>query len=140
MTAYPDLSPYEYSEHDPSRKTVNIGWLGVGSMFNVGDSEPEFRHALLELIAHGDVNLTRGWHRCEFCDAEPGIEVPFESAQQGRVFLGHAEVHVLGTDGVVYAAPTMVYHYVAEHGYLPPQQFIDAVSHAVTQLGRSRGM
>jgi hypothetical protein len=88
-----------------------------GGAFEVGETGAEFRGALLELIAHEDVNLTRGWHACEFCDAEPGIEVPCASARHGRVYLGHAEVHVLGADEVVHAAPTMVLHYVDAHGY-----------------------
>lgn len=139
MTVYTDLSPYEYQDHDPAHRMVNVGWLGRGTAFETGVTTPEFRQEVLELIAHQDVNLTRGWHLCEFCDAEPGIEVACESAQGGKVFLGHSEIHVLGADDVVYAAPTMVYHYVDEHGYRPPQQFIDAVSYAAAQLRGSRG-
>ena len=43
------------------------------------------------------------------------------------VWLGNGEIRVTGEDGTVYAAPTMIAHYVAEHHYLPPQEFVDAV-------------
>ena len=32
-----------------------------------------------------------------------------------------------GATGRVYAAPTLIWHYVTEHGYRPPDEFIDAV-------------
>ncbi|MCX7805518.1 MAG: hypothetical protein N3A38_10060 [Planctomycetota bacterium] len=37
------------------------------------------------------------------------------------------EIRVLGRDGKIYAAPTLIYHYVVAHKYRPPQEFIDAV-------------
>lgn len=43
------------------------------------------------------------------------------------VWLGNGEVEVKGAAGSGYRAPTLLYHYVTEHGYLPPQEFIDAV-------------
>jgi hypothetical protein len=41
--------------------------------------------------------------------------------------LGNGEVRVRAPDGQWYAAPTLVAHYVAGHGYLPPRPFVDAV-------------
>jgi hypothetical protein len=41
--------------------------------------------------------------------------------------LGAAEIHVDGDDGSAYAAPSLIVHYVREHGYRPPRQFRAAV-------------
>jgi len=41
--------------------------------------------------------------------------------------LGHAEIWVEREDGTQIAAPNLVYHYVTEHQYRPPDYFIDAV-------------
>jgi hypothetical protein len=41
--------------------------------------------------------------------------------------LGNGEVRVRAPGGQWYAAPTLVAHYVAGHGYLPPRPFVDAV-------------
>ena len=41
--------------------------------------------------------------------------------------LGSAEIRVLGGGGKVYAAPNLIYHYVAKHKYRPPEEFIEAV-------------
>ncbi len=56
--------------------------------------------------------LTRGWHFCPFCgDADAR---------------GSAEIRIQG-NGVVYAAPTLIAHYVAVHRYAPPPEFIDSL-------------
>ncbi len=38
-----------------------------------------------------------------------------------------AEIRVLGKNGKSYAAPNLIYHYIKDCGYFPPQEFIDAV-------------
>ena len=68
---------------------------------------------------------TLGYHKCPFCrDSSFGILV-----QHGREKrrLGSAEIRVLGRENVVYAAPDLIYHYVVEHYYRPPDEFIQAV-------------
>ena len=37
------------------------------------------------------------------------------------------QIRVLSKKGNWYAAPTLVYHYVAQHGYRTPAEFIEAV-------------
>ncbi|MEJ7786715.1 MAG: hypothetical protein WKF96_18085 [Solirubrobacteraceae bacterium] len=51
------------------------------------------------------------------------------------VRLRNGEIRVTGEDGTVYAAPTMIAHYVAEHDYLPPQEFVDALLPARRRAG-----
>jgi hypothetical protein len=48
-------------------------------------------------------------------------------ARGKRVLLGCAEVWVRGIDGVWYAAPTLILHYVQAHRYKPPEEFIQTV-------------
>jgi len=50
-----------------------------------------------------------------FCRSQVwGLEV----ARKGKtIFLGSAEVRVKGQDGKVYAAPNLIYHYVAEENH-----------------------
>jgi hypothetical protein len=35
---------------------------------------------------------------------------------------------------MIYVAPVLIYHYVAVHGYLPPDQFIEAVMNGTPVL------
>ncbi|MGH3310044.1 MAG: hypothetical protein ACRDP3_05595, partial [Streptomyces sp.] len=44
------------------------------------------------------------------------------------VTLGNAEVRVISRHGRWLIAPTLVHHYVNEHSYLPPEEFIEAVT------------
>ena len=44
-----------------------------------------------------------------------------------QLMLGTAEIRAYGANGVLYAAPTLIYHYVAKHHYQPPDEFIQAV-------------
>ncbi|HEX9519823.1 MAG TPA: hypothetical protein VF940_27070 [Streptosporangiaceae bacterium] len=41
--------------------------------------------------------------------------------------LGDCEIMVRGATGLVDAAPSLVAHYLAQHSYLPPSGFIEAV-------------
>ncbi|MFT7839011.1 hypothetical protein Q5530_22960 [Saccharothrix sp. BKS2] len=127
MATYEDLTPYEYLTPDEGTgRLVNVGWLGRGSRFGVGAPEPGLVEALLTLAAFRRAHVTRGHHLCELCERHPGqdaLRVPFEPAEGGEVSLGNGEVHVPGPGGFVYAAPTLVAHYVDRHGYRPPADF-----------------
>jgi hypothetical protein len=45
----------------------------------------------------------------------------------GTVWLGHAEIRVPWRPAAMFAAPTLVWHYVTAHSYQPPESFVDAV-------------
>lgn len=121
MGYYEDLTPYEYAGYEPDGRTVNVGWLSGVHPFNKGETPEAFRARLLNFCVPDHlVRLMRGFHICEFCDfAEAWSEKRSQS-------MGNGEIRVIG-EGVVYAAPTMIYHYVTEHGYRPPDAFIGAV-------------
>ncbi|WP_405055856.1 hypothetical protein OG474_24300 [Kribbella sp. NBC_01505] len=125
MTYFPDLSTYEYGEAE--RPMVNVGWLGRGQAFASGSVAPEVVDGLAQL-AMDEQNVYRGWHNCEFCAEESPIEFP--APDGSSLLLGHAEVHVAGPDGAVYAAPTLILHYITAHEYRPPADFLYAVQQA----------
>ena len=50
---------------------------------------------------------------------------------------GNGEIRVVDVMGTTYVAPVLILHYVAEHGYLPPKEFVDAV--CVIPSGRFDG-
>lgn len=45
-----------------------------------------------------------------------------------KMLLGSAEIRVPGKGVKSYAAPNLLYHYIKDCGYLPPQEFLDAVN------------
>jgi hypothetical protein len=46
--------------------------------------------------------------------------------------LGNGEIHV-SAGGIywTYSAPTLIYHYILRHQYLPPKEFLDAVDRLI---------
>jgi hypothetical protein len=125
MTAYPDLSPYQYTPGTDGN-VVNVGWLGRESKFVAGSLDKRFRFELRKR-AENPINVMRGWHDCELCDAESPIRIGPLAGVHGHISLGTGELWVTGDKGVIYAAPTLIVHYVEDHGYVPPAAFVSAL-------------
>lgn len=60
----------------------------------------------------------RGYHWCPWC-------APSFAGLLGDCPRGSAEIRVTG-DGLAYAAPKLIAHYVESRNYLPPAQFVRA--------------
>ena len=126
MTYFADLSLYRFHtfQQQLDTKLLNVGWLDSGAPFNKGRVDQEIVERLLGLCRN-PVNLCRGYHSCQYCERHPGILTMQLNGQ--NVALGNGEIRVSGKDGVVYAAPTLICHYIQEHGYRPPDEFLFAV-------------
>jgi hypothetical protein len=128
MTWFADLTPYTYDAHAvggaPDPGALNVGWLDRGHSYPTGDTTPDFHRRLTRLCVEHAENKTRGWHHCAFCSREHPILMHEVAPPAG---VGDAEIRVRHPDGVRFAAPNLVCHYVTAHRYLPPQPFIDAV-------------
>ncbi|ACY99129.1 hypothetical protein [Thermomonospora curvata] len=112
-----DLSLYVYREFlIPMR---SIGWLGRehgipgAGMASLGSADLSRLKSASWILS----TLTLGWHDCEFCDGEEGFE-------------GNGEYHYYFQDGSTYSAPMMILHYVEEHGYRPPEDFLERLRKA----------
>src|ERR1700741_5638191 len=131
MAFYPDLTPYEYGRAEPQLNILNVGWLSNEHSFPRATPDSRLVDAVRRLVAH-PLNLVRGFHVCEFCP------LPFRKPSAGGIPMpdpipgttGNGEIRVLGADGVTFVAPVLILHYIAEHQYSPPQQFVDAVLQA----------
>jgi hypothetical protein len=127
VTFFPDGSRYAYGEPDGA---INVAWLDAQHPFPTGDAPPDFIASLVRACRQS-VNGTRGLHVCELCPPGSGTAWPPEPNvirhDEGDLVVGSAEIRVRANDGIVYAAPTMVVHYVLAHRYLPPAAFVEAV-------------
>ncbi|MFH8981160.1 DUF7919 family protein [Streptomyces varsoviensis] len=124
MTYYADLSPYEYS--DPAPPALNIGWLSSEHDYPRGLA-PNGLVARLRTLAKNLENVYRGVHFCELC---PTLDAAREHLHSEGLSLGTGEIWVTGSNGVTYAAPSLIIHYIVDHGYLPPEEFRTAVMEA----------
>ena len=130
MTYFPDGSPYAYLAEVRDESAVNIGWLDGGIPYPTREVPVAFVRRLRDICRSG-VNRTRGLHQCNLCPADQGTNWPPSPttirASAGDYVVGGAEIRVPGRDGIVYASPDMIIHYVEAHGYRPPDDFIEAV-------------
>jgi hypothetical protein len=104
---FADLTPYQYSASQtlPEGNRVNIGWLDPAHPISPSEPPNELIWALHKLVQH-PVRIIPGLHVCEFCGDAAGT----------------GEIEVVARD-VIYVAPTLIAHYVFEHGYRPPVEF-----------------
>ena len=117
MTYFPDLGTRTYV--GDGERFRAIGWLNPEHSYNRGDVPSEFVDRLKAFVEHQHLSITFPWliscglHECEFCKGAMGggpCAVPFEAR--------------------LYVFPAMIVHYIEEHSYRPPDEFIRAVMHA----------
>lgn len=118
MVHYPDL------DTNSLEQAIRIGWLDRDQPFSKGVADPAFVEKL-KVYYDRRVRQSRGFHVCPFCE-ERRFGLPVELGGK-MLTLGSAEIEVRDVQGRIYVAPDLLYHYITEHGYLPPREFIDAV-------------
>lgn len=123
MTFIADLRPCSYLSD--SARVLAVGWLSGDAAVARGDVDDSLFAKLMKLLVEPWQPLAiAGYHDCEFCRfsgsskrlTHGGITVEY----------GATNLFVPGED-VVYAAPSMIVHYIDSHGYAPPSVFRDAV-------------
>jgi hypothetical protein len=134
MTVYEDLKAYEYWSTGTISEVLNVGWLGKSHEFPQGEVSEKVVQKLADILLVGSqgkcqpiVNRMRGFFDCELCDAH-SEELKLKKGDR-TLLLGNAEILIPYSNkkGYYFSAPTLIYHYIIEHHYLPPQEFIDSL-------------
>jgi hypothetical protein len=113
---YEDLSPYQYRVPTGLPGVLNVGWVGHSAV-RADHIDDDVVQRLVR-FCEDPIFVTRGSHCCGLCD---------------RVY-GNGEIWISGDDSRVYASPAMLAHYVKVHRYLPPPEFLSAVTAATVPL------
>jgi hypothetical protein len=112
-----------------------VGWLG-SFVPTTGPTPDECIQRLFDAHADGwglsDGSL--GWHDCEICTTEaewyPGGKIGPVIRWQGCELRLYGAGHFLVRhEGQVYCCPALTLHYILDHGYRPPDEFVRAVLH-----------
>lgn len=120
---FKDMTSYSYGgKRDAS---LNIGWLERGHLVKKGEVPQAFLDRLWKYLRY-PVQVYRGFHTCTLCK-QTGFQIPIVEYMGEKRKVGYYEIRVWGKDNKVYAAPSMIFHYITCHQYRPPQEFIDAV-------------
>lgn len=121
---YPDGSKYVYTSQFEINNIINIGWLSHEFSFDKGKINADIKNKILEIIYLKQCNVTRGLHRCDFCKSENFVT----NNNNIKILLGHAEIWIPSINGnFIYASPTLIYHYIDQHNYLPPADYIESL-------------
>lgn len=121
---YADLERLDGRGQDEGSVVLAVGWL-TSNPFPKKEPIPEFLENLF-ILCQEPVEQTRGFHVCSFC-LEPVFGPMIVRRGTKSITLGTAEIRVRGIEPIVYSAPTLIYHYVADHHYAPPDEFVEAV-------------
>jgi hypothetical protein len=127
MAHFPDLSPYGYG-HRSHPGVVHVGWLDGVHAYPKGRVA---EHVLekLKKLASRPTEIYRGFHICELCCCpNGGVTGPTDSGywDWAKARSSNGEIRVT-SGNITYAAPVLIVHYIQEHGYLPPGEFLQAV-------------
>lgn len=128
MPYYPDFGLYDYDYYSPPEGTT-IGWLIKGHEFRKGEVEVDDIENLADL-GYLLEEQSRGFHYCTFCGKLELQEV-WSQRFEASYSLGSAEIRVKSDDGTLYVAPNLITHYIVDHEYMPPGEFLEAVRHEV---------
>jgi hypothetical protein len=123
MTHFDDLSDYEYSPKYRRPGTRNIGWLEAGYEYEKQEPREEVLEKLWRFCKI-EIALARGGQFCAFCADK---RVHFAEKNGERLLLGVSEIRVFSKGKTIYAAPSLVYHYMKAHSYKPPDEFLHAL-------------
>jgi hypothetical protein len=126
MAYFPDLSPYAYSHH-AQPGVVHVGWLDGVHEYPKG-KVPEHLVAEMARLSMSPTELYRGFHVCELCRVPKNLKQAGDKAwwEWARPRASNGEIRVRRGE-VTYAAPVLIVHYIEEHGYLPPQEYLQAI-------------
>jgi hypothetical protein len=120
---FSDLTPYEYYLPSKLSNVLNIGWLDSAHEYPKSKASAVFVEKLTRILNAGDrfnarVNQIRGVHPCNLCSQRIF----------NNPFIGSCELWLPAKAGdVTYAAPSMIIHYIEDHDYCPPQEFVESV-------------
>ncbi|MBP2161597.1 MULTISPECIES: hypothetical protein [Asticcacaulis] len=121
---FPELAAYNYYSTRPFPSVKAVGWLDNNHPFAIGvvpiNTFEKLRSAMVgneKVNIH--VNPIRGIHPCNLCEADD-----FDNSE---LRIGSTEIWIPDGHGGFYASPSMIIHYITEHQYLPPSEFLNAV-------------
>ncbi len=127
MASYPDLSPCSYMWPE-GWKLLAVGWLESGDPVPKLGSDT-VRGPLVEKLRRflvrdqPELPVFAGFHVCSIgpCSTRDDFEV--SRCGSGELYVPH-----LTKAKTLYCAPRLVIHYITDHDYGPPAEFIEAVS------------
>ncbi len=148
LTELPTVNPYSFSNprfyknklvkwlYDPeyfgAKKVIAVGWLG-NCVETKGTIPDKCINNLFKAYSEDQIHWdgTLGWHNCEICsgkekwyhEGKVGPQIKWRSRELYLYGHGH---YLIKRKETVYMCPALILHYILDHNYQPPKEFIDA--------------
>lgn len=123
---YPDLTPCGALPQSRFKVLpLAVGWLDPQHEYPRGVVADAVLERLWAFCDDPPV-MSFGIHSCEFCGDDDFVrsEVFYKGT---KMLVGSCDIIIIGRRRKVYYAPDMIIHYIIDHSYLPPADFLDAV-------------
>jgi hypothetical protein len=143
-----DLATYDDGSLE-LEEVITIGWLSKEHAFTVGEVNANVIDKLRQILSIGStsscqvsVNSVRGFSSCPICDKQIAFDISNgntlnssidEMIDSGRIsdirILGNSEIWIpnIKKNRNFFATYDLIYHYIKDHEYLPPEDFIESV-------------
>lgn len=127
---YEDLSNYRIGERVYS-DAVSIGWLDSDHPFRTGPVSSTFIAKLRWIVTtrnevfDAHCNEMRAIQPCLLCNRQIDLQL----SDGTHYVMGMSEIWIPKNDRCDrwFACPSLILHYIEDHQYCPPAEFIDAV-------------
>ncbi len=133
---FPDMSPYSYGtwyreQSIAFQEVRTIGWLKQGFTYSKGKVGDRFLQKLQQMYQSPRVHIRgmRGYHQCDLCDPSLANKDQQSASSPQQIWRGSSELWIPSSmsSQLIYAAPSMIRHYIIAHEYRPPDEFIQSV-------------
>ncbi|WP_108651043.1 DUF7919 family protein [Dongshaea marina] len=128
----------KYPELSPSDDKLLVGWLDNKNDYQTGSTPIGLLDIIFDLCKTSRYEVFRSMTPCQICYSTMesireatfsgcGIEKYAVHSKSGeRILLGSSTI-IFQFEDRKYVAPDLIWHYISEHNYLPPKEFINAV-------------
>lgn len=93
-------------------KPVAVGYLDITEEYRKGPVSQNFINKLRMIWDSGGCSMSMGHHDCEFCEGEDKAKSSCEKILRDK------------ENKIEYKFPEMIFHYIEEHDYQPPEDFV----------------
>jgi hypothetical protein len=127
-----DLSEYDGVQPEHHLSVLNVGWIGCGMSYPRGETSSNLLEKMKRIIVNSETSFfkpivwrSRGQDRCPVCGLQ---DLVLEDGINIEV-LGSSELFIPSSlqNNLYFISPLLLYHFILEHAYLPPNQFIDSI-------------
>lgn len=105
-------------------KIKKIGWLRPNDDFIKGETSEVLLEKLILILKREQVNLLRRIHACTLCG---NVQYLYPDNKIDRI-LGICMIWIpdKNNEEIIYSAEDLIIHYIRDHKYLPPKEFIES--------------